>query len=198
MAEYIGGICWMPPRKRPRAASTSWRPAATGRLSSVSPVTSWVSVTWPRRRPATYSLRLFSANSTARVACPTNTGRTPVAMGSRVPPWPTRFSWRMPRILAQTSMLVQPWGLSMMRIPLGTGRRPLSSRRSPAKRVRCEKEESPARISRIACDSAFRQGELRRGPALGLVDDEDSVRHGRFSFVGDVPLGTYLVKSSTF
>lgn len=68
-----------------------------------------------------YSFSPFSANSTARVACPTNTGSTPVAMGSRVPPWPTRFSFRMPRILAQTSMLVHPAGLSMITIPLATG-----------------------------------------------------------------------------
>ena len=66
--------------------------AVTGWVSSVVPVTSWVSVTCPSRRPATYSFCPFSANSTPRVACPTKTGSTPVAMGSRVPPWPTRFS----------------------------------------------------------------------------------------------------------
>ena len=53
-----------------------------------------------RPRPAAARLHIpFSdseANSTARVARPTNTGSTPVAMGSSVPAWPTRLSWKMP------------------------------------------------------------------------------------------------------
>ena len=56
-------------------------------------------------------------NSTARVARPTKTGSTPVAMGSRVPPWPIRFSWNTPRSLAHTSWEVHSEGLSMMRTP---------------------------------------------------------------------------------
>ena len=66
-----------------------------------------------------YSLSPVSANSTARVARPTNTGRTPVAIGSSVPAWPTRRSFKIPRSLAQTSILVQSCSLSMMMIPLG-------------------------------------------------------------------------------
>ena len=93
-------------------AEASW-------VARTSPVMSWVSVTSPRRRAARYSFSPLSAKETAFVAWPTKTGSTPVAMGSRVPAWPTRFSRRMPRILAQTSMLVHPAGLSTMRMPSG-------------------------------------------------------------------------------
>ena len=117
----MGGICAIGPVKRGRTASNAARSTVTGWVSSVSPDVSWVLVTSPSRRPAIYSFSPFSANSTARVACPTNTGRTPVAIGSNVPPWPTRFSFRIPRILAQTSMLVQPEGLSIITMPLAIG-----------------------------------------------------------------------------
>ena len=113
----MGGTCRMVPVNRGSTASSSARVTLTGRSSSTVPVLSWVSVTSPSRRRASYSFSPRSAKETALVAAPTNTGRTPVAMGSRVPAWPTRFSWRMPRSLAQTSMLVHPAGLSMMTIP---------------------------------------------------------------------------------
>ena len=76
-----------------------------------------MSVVTPSRSPAMYSLSPFSAKLTALVALPTNTGSTPVAIGSNVPAWPTFFVFKMPRSLAHTSMLVQPAGLSMMMIP---------------------------------------------------------------------------------
>ena len=91
-AEYMGGTCWMPPRKRVRTASSSGPATETGWVSSTVPVTSCVSVVRPSRRVARYSFRPPAANSTARVARPRNTGSTPVAMGSRVPAWPTRRS----------------------------------------------------------------------------------------------------------
>ena len=75
-------------------------------------------VTRPSRKAARYSLSPDSAKLTPRVACPTNTGSTPVAMGSNVPAWPTFLVFSIPRSLAQTSMLVQSAGLSMMMIPL--------------------------------------------------------------------------------
>lgn len=81
MAEYIGGIWVISPRNRASTASTWGRSAQTGWVSSTVPVVSWVSVTTPRRRPARYSFSRSAANSTARVARPTKTGRTPVAMG---------------------------------------------------------------------------------------------------------------------
>ena len=117
----MGGIWRISPRNPARAASTSARPAAAGRRASTVPVLSWVSVTTPSLSPATYSLRDSAANSTARVARPTKTGSTPVAMGSRVPAWPTRRSRRMPRTLATTSWEVQSWGLSMTIIPFAIG-----------------------------------------------------------------------------
>ncbi|MPM92763.1 hypothetical protein SDC9_139899 [bioreactor metagenome] len=124
IAEYIGGICKISPVNRGSTAASISRETDGSQRSSAVPVTSCVSVTRPRRSPATYSFFPFSANSTARVACPTKTGSTPVAMGSSVPPWPTRFSFRMPRSLAHTSMLVHSMGLSMMMIPLGITRPP--------------------------------------------------------------------------
>ena len=103
----------LPPHRR----CTAPRSAVTGRVSRVVPVVSWVSVTRPSRRPATYSFCPLSANATPRVACPTKTGSTPVAMGSRVPLWPSFRVPSTPRILATTSKLVQPAGLSTIRIP---------------------------------------------------------------------------------
>ena len=121
MAEYIGGICRMSPVNRGSAAATSGAVTATGCSSSTRPETSCVSVTRPSRSVATYSFSPLSAKETPRVACPTKTGSTPVAMGSSVPAWPTFFVFRMPRSLAHTSMDVQSAGLSMMMIPLAIG-----------------------------------------------------------------------------
>ena len=111
----------MSPVKAGSAAATSAAVTVTGDSASVWPEVSCVSVTRPSRSVATYSFSPLSAKETARVACPTNTGSTPVAMGSSVPAWPTFLVFRMPRSLAQTSMLVQSAGLSMMMIPLAMG-----------------------------------------------------------------------------
>ena len=113
----MGGTCISSPVKRGRSSSSCCRVTETGQRVSTSPEVSCVLVVQPRRRPATYSLSPDSAKDTARVACPTNTGSTPVAMGSSVPAWPTFFVFRMPRSLPHTSMLVQPAGLSMMMMP---------------------------------------------------------------------------------
>ena len=131
MAEYMGGIWRIFPRKWARAPSSSSRVTDTGRFSRISPVVSWVLVTTPSFISARYSFSDSLANSTARVARPMNTGSTPVAMGSRVPAWPTRFSWKIPRSLAHTSMEVQSRGLSMMMIPFGI-RRSLPVRQASA------------------------------------------------------------------
>ena len=89
----MGGIWKISPRNRSSAASSSSRDTeVSGSSRRIWPVTSWVLVTSPSRSPAAYSLSPSVENSTARVARPTKTGSTPVAMGSRVPPWPMRFS----------------------------------------------------------------------------------------------------------
>ena len=98
-------------------AATSSAVTATGAVVSTLPVLSCVSVVRPRRNVATYSFSPFSAKLTPRVACPTNTGNTPVAIGSRVPACPTFFVFKMPRSLAHTSMDVQSAALSIMTIP---------------------------------------------------------------------------------
>src|SRR6188508_3755448 len=52
-----------------------------------------------------------------RVARPTTSGRTPLAIGSRVPVWPTRRSFRTRRTKATMSWDVGPDGLSTMSRP---------------------------------------------------------------------------------
>lgn len=113
----MGGIWVISPRKAASAPSRAARSASTGRSSTTWPVVSWVLVTTPSFNPAMYSFSDSDANSTARVARPTKTGSTPVAMGSSVPACPTRLSWRTPLILAHTSILVHSWGLSITMIP---------------------------------------------------------------------------------
>ena len=117
IAEYMGGTCITSPVKRGSSASSSCRVTWTGCCSSTSPEVSCVLVTQPKCSPATYSLSPVSAKDTARVACPTNTGSTPVAMGSSVPAWPTLRVFRTLRSLPHTSMDVQPAGLSIITMP---------------------------------------------------------------------------------
>src|SRR3954470_1294180 len=52
-----------------------------------------------------------------RVARPMTSGRTPLAIGSRVPVWPTRRSPRTRRTQATMSWEVGPGGLSTMSRP---------------------------------------------------------------------------------
>ena len=85
----------------------------------------------PRRRRCRWSPRagwwpsyVFSASArwpSSRVALSTPTTSTPVAIGSRVPAWPTRRVPASRRILPTTSCDVQPAGLSTMTRPLGGG-----------------------------------------------------------------------------
>ena len=111
----------MSPVNRGSTAATSSAVTVTGPSASVRPEISCVSVTRPSRSVATYSFSPLSAKETPRVACPTNTGSTPVAMGSSVPAWPTFFVFNIPRSLAHTSIDVQSAGLSIIMIPLAMG-----------------------------------------------------------------------------
>src|ERR1041385_8511794 len=65
-----------------------------------------------RRRTAAYSLPAERSAETAFVAPLTVTGRAPVTLGSRVPPWPTSSTPRALRSQAATWWLVGPDGLS--------------------------------------------------------------------------------------
>src|SRR6202022_267230 len=56
--------------------------------------------------------------SARRVARPSRIGRTPSAIGSRVPAWPTRFWPARRRTRATTSCEVHPVGLLILRMPV--------------------------------------------------------------------------------
>src|SRR5579863_3436754 len=68
---------------------------------------------------AVYSFSVRIRYPSRRVAFSTPTTRTPVAIGSRVPAWPTRLVPASRRIRATTSCDVIPPGLSTMTRPLG-------------------------------------------------------------------------------
>src|ERR1700687_8637 len=56
--------------------------------------------------------------SARRVARPSRTGKTPSAIGSSVPAWPTRFWPARLRTFATTSCEVQPFGLLTLSMPV--------------------------------------------------------------------------------
>src|SRR3954469_14913609 len=117
-AEYIGGVCSTSPTKDPSAIRTaSSARSVTGRVSSVRPAESCVSVTSPRRTTASYSFSPSLTKLAILVASPMQIGRTPVAVGSRVPVCPQRFALNRPFTLRTTSKLVGPLGLSTTTTP---------------------------------------------------------------------------------
>ncbi len=82
-----------------------------------SPEPSWVVVVNPSFRTTRYCFSASSRNSESRVAFPTQTGSTPVARGSSVPPCPTLVSFKSRRTLATTSCEVQSAGLLIFKNP---------------------------------------------------------------------------------
>src|ERR1700727_2609464 len=93
-----------------------------------SPSASSVSVAWPSRIVAVYSFSVSMRWPSRRVAFSTPMTRTPVAIGSSVPAWPTRRVWARRRIRATTSCEVKPPGLSTMTSPDSHGAgRPVAS-----------------------------------------------------------------------
>src|SRR5690606_23188456 len=97
-------------------------------------------------------------NSTSRVARPRKSGRTPLANGSRVPPWPIRRVAARRRTRATTSCDVGPTGLATTRIP---SRPP--DLREPLTRSAIDGCGEPARLG----DHGLlrrRQREVDRGP----------------------------------
>src|SRR6516225_9430287 len=113
-----GGTCCISPVSGRAAARTSSRvmpPAGAPEMTS--PSASAVLVAWPSRMVAWYSFSASARCPSSRVAFPTPTTSTPVAMGSSVPPWPTRRVPVSRRSRATTSCEVSPAGLSTMTSP---------------------------------------------------------------------------------
>src|SRR3954469_3520290 len=117
-AEYIGGVCSTSPTKDPSAIRTASSVSpSTGRVSSVRPAPSCVSVTWPKRTTASYSFSPSLTKLAILVASPMQMGSTPVAVGSSVPVCPQRRVLKSPFTRRTTSKLVGPLGLSTTTTP---------------------------------------------------------------------------------
>src|SRR5471030_716613 len=122
MALTDDGTCSISPVKTATAraieSSSTW-PA--GVAESCSPSASSVSVVTPRRMVASYALSVSARCPSRRVALPMPSTRTPVAIGSRVPAWPTRRVLASDLVRATTSCDVQPAGLSTTTRPSAAG-----------------------------------------------------------------------------
>src|SRR6187431_1674524 len=111
----------MVPVNRANTPSTVARSGAGPSLGVISPSRSSVDDEAPKQIVARYALRSARWNSTTRVARPRNTGSTPDANGSSVPPWPTRLVAASRRTRLTMSWDVGPIGLSTTRIPSRPG-----------------------------------------------------------------------------
>src|SRR6267378_3592627 len=118
----MGGVCSMSPTNDKSASRTrSSVTPSIGRVSNTRPAASCVSVTCPQRTVASYSFSPSAMNPATLVASPTQMGRTPVAVGSRVPVCPTRFTLNSPFTRRTTSNEVGPLGLFTTTTPLRSG-----------------------------------------------------------------------------
>ena len=127
IADTVVGTCMMSPHRGASAASRSDSLREVHPTADVgNPSASSVLVAMPKRIVARYSFECPLTHVRSFVALPTPMTRTPVAMGSSVPPWPTLRVWPRRRTRATTSWLVMPAGLSMTSRP-GHG---LSGRRA--------------------------------------------------------------------
>ena len=79
----------MGPVKRGSTASTCASAGRTSETATTAPSPSSVSVSSPKRIVNSYTLSASSMRPASLVASPSATGSTPLASGSRVPPWPT-------------------------------------------------------------------------------------------------------------
>src|SRR5712692_3145526 len=109
----------MRPVKALSACSTASTASPLGSATTTgSASASSVAVTYPRWMSATYVLGSVCANSASLVADSNRMGSTPVASGSSVPAWPTR--WAPVRRLSRmtTENEVSPASLSTLRTPV--------------------------------------------------------------------------------
>src|SRR5688572_10761719 len=124
----------MAPRRGAKASriAPGVSPATLDSLTT-RPAASRVSVSTPKRTSASYCLSASSRKETSFVASPTQTGRTPEASESSVPPWPTLSRRRTPargacraasraRTRRTTAKEVGPEGLSITSTPMRSPR----------------------------------------------------------------------------
>src|SRR4051812_44177366 len=116
----------MSPVKRGRTASTCSSVGRTSVVATTEPSASSVSVSSPNEIVKSYALVASSIRPQSLVASPSAIGRTPLASGSSVPPWPTLVfgspASRSRRLTALTavveprpvglSRMIQPWSIS--------------------------------------------------------------------------------------
>src|SRR5712671_1783962 len=122
----MGGVCSMSPtNERSVSRTRSSVTPSTGFVSSTRPAASCVSVTCPKRTVASYSFSPSAMKPATLVASPTQMGKTPVAVGSSVPVWPTRLTLNRPFTRRTTSNEVGPLGLFTTTTPLRSGIRGL-------------------------------------------------------------------------
>src|SRR2546426_6409835 len=114
----MGGVCCTSPTKSRSASRTRSSPRpSSGRVSTVRPAPSCVSVVTPKRTTASYSFSPSLTKLAIFVASPMQIGSTPVAVGSSVPVCPQRLALKRPFTRRTTSKLVGPLGLSTTTTP---------------------------------------------------------------------------------
>src|SRR5258707_8803024 len=170
------------------AAASSAAPSAGGRPS---PSASSVTVDWPSLIVPAYSLSVSARCPSSLVAFSTPITRTPVAIGSRVPAWPTRRVPVSRLIRATTSCEVIPPDLSTMTNPdsiikpppcpiRGSG--PVAVPRGP--RDRCRPASRPLVLRLVVAPVGIRvsrvhgAGPDRGQPSIGLPSLDHEILDG--------------------
>jgi hypothetical protein len=119
MADTALGTCWISPVSAATAdRSASSRTPEASTVDTTSPSASSVTVLCPSRMVARYSFVPPITYVSSLVAFSMPRMSTPVAIGSRVPPCPTRLVFAIRRIRDTTSCDVMPPGLSTTTSPL--------------------------------------------------------------------------------
>src|SRR5450759_961218 len=116
---------------------------------------------------ATYVFGSRSANSARRVADSKRMGRTPVASGSSVPAWPTRWAPVRRRRRLTTAKEVSPAALSTLSTPAGNRGRSRRSVRASAGWMRTIRSLPLA--LRSSCIYATRSGAVLVAPTARLA-----------------------------
>src|SRR6266481_5341593 len=208
----MGGVCSISPTNERSASRTrsSLRPS-TGRVSSTLPAASCVSVTCPKRTVASYSFSPSAMNPATLVASPTQMGKTPVAVGSSVPVWPTRLTLNRPFTRRTTSNEVGPLGLLTTTTPLRSGIQGLQGQRDLGRDAGLDRglvalDRAPGRVPVAAAAEPLRDGghvhvaaraeadPPGARPVLGLAEGGGHLHAVDRSRVVDEPVGQVDVR----